>query len=32
MRATPLRMDISNEDKIRAAVETILAQAGGALT
>jgi NAD(P)-dependent dehydrogenase (short-subunit alcohol dehydrogenase family) len=29
MGATPLRMDISNEDEIRAAIETILAQAGG---
>ncbi|QFY61313.1 oxidoreductase [Rhizobium grahamii] len=29
MGATPLRMDISNEDEIRAAVETILAQTGG---
>lgn len=29
MGATPLRMDISNDDEIRAAVETILAQAGG---
>ncbi|MBO0128991.1 oxidoreductase [Agrobacterium sp. OT33] len=29
MGATPLRMDISNEVEIRAAVETILAQTGG---